>query len=105
MVTCGVAERTQEFGIRLALGASRRNIARDALHPVFTACAFGLVAGLGVYAASTRWLTSLMFDVTVFDPLTIVACTLLLVGAVAAATWLPVRRAARTDPAIALRLD
>ncbi len=105
VVTYGVAERTREFGVRIALGASGRHITSAALGQVLRGSAIGIVAGLTVHAIGARWLTVALFDVDAFDPLTLLVCVVGLTLAILGATWMPVRRARRTDPAVALRAD
>lgn len=105
VISYAVAQRTREFGIRMALGAQ----------PVIM---FGMifgqglrVAGVGIFlgllgaAATSRVMASLLFGVQPMDPLTFVAVPLLLIGVALAACYLPARRAMRVDPMIALRYE
>ena len=99
----GVADRTREIGVRVALGASRGSVVR-LVHapgargpPVLAPCS----ASLGTLAAS-KWLSSLLFGVSPRDPLTIAAATTFLCGR-AAACVIPTRRALNIDPATAIR--
>lgn len=98
-----VEQRVGEIGLRLAVGAESADVARlmlrDGLRPVLA----GLVAGLLAAMAATRFLTAVLHGVDALDPLSILAATLVLTGAAAAAAAVPARRAARLDPAIALR--
>lgn len=99
------AERTREFGVRLALGAGgphlRGIVLRQALRLVLPGVGLGLVgAALGVQA-----LRSVLFDISPFDPLTFAATSLCLVAVALAACLGPARRALRVDPAVALRGD
>ncbi|MFW6201981.1 MAG: FtsX-like permease family protein, partial [Gemmatimonadota bacterium] len=100
-----VAERTHEVGVRMSLGAARREVVglvvRQGMRPVL----LGLVIGVAAALAGARLLESMLHGVPARDPLTIgiVAVTLPLVAAVA--SWLPARRAARVDPVIALRAE
>ena len=100
-----VAARTAEFGVRMALGATARDIivatARHGLPPV----ALGLVAGVGAAFAATRWLRATLRGVTPTDPVTFGAVVLVLAAAAALAMWAPARRAARIDPSTALRSE
>lgn len=94
--------RTREFGIRMALGASRRAIERDVVGGAGRTAAFGLAGGVLLYAWTSRYLESELYSISALDALTIVvACGLLFTVAVGAA-WLPARRAARVDPTVAL---
>ncbi len=88
-----------------ALGASRRNIATDALGQSARACGLGIAAGLAIYVAAARPLGTIVFEVAVVDPFSIATFTAVLAAAVLAATWPAARRAARTDPAITLRAE
>lgn len=103
VLSCLVNEYTREIGIRLALGAQRREVVRliliRGLRPVGLG---GLIGVLGVFAL-TPLLRSLLYGVGVADPLTLVAVVLLLGSVALAACWLPARRAAKVDPMVALR--
>ncbi|HEX7779288.1 MAG TPA: FtsX-like permease family protein [Vicinamibacterales bacterium] len=100
-----VALRRREIGIRMALGAQRRNavalIVRRALGPV----AIGAVAGLTIASLGSRVLLSQLYGVSPLDPLSLTAAAVFLVLAAAAAAWLPARRAARVDPITVLRSE
>jgi ABC-type antimicrobial peptide transport system permease subunit len=99
------ARRTQEIGIRIALGASRRSILRlivgQGMKQVGVAIAIGVAGALGL----SRFLGSLVFDVSAADPATLAATALLLATVGLAACWLPARRAAFTDPVEAIRQE
>jgi putative ABC transport system permease protein len=103
VISFGVAQRTREIGIRVALGAQRgellRMIVRQGLFLSLVGGAIGLVAAL----AATRVLRSLLFEVVPSDPLTFVAILAVLALAVLAASWIPARRAATIHPSEALR--
>ena len=105
LVAYGVTERTQELGVRLALGARRGQI----LGLVFKDAArlVGVGALLGVPAAwvASRWVRSLLFGVTPADPVTVSVALAVLITAALVAAYVPARRAARTDPLVALRHD
>jgi len=100
-----VALRTREFGIRVALGASARSIARVVTTRGMLLGILGIGGGSGLYALGTPMLSSLLFGVTAHDPLTLVAAALLVIAMAMAASVLPARRAARVDPAEALRAE
>jgi predicted permease len=98
-----VAERTQEMGIRLALGADRRAILKLVLGQGLVLTAIGLAAGVAGAAALTRMLAGLVYGVGPLDPLTFVAVPALLCVVALAACALPARRAAAVDPISTLR--
>jgi len=100
-----VSRRTQEIGIRMALGAQTRDVlrlvGREGLVLVLAGIAFGLVGAL----ALTRLMSSLLFGVSPTDAATFAAVPALLAAVALAACYLPARRAARVDPTVALRYD
>ena len=100
-----VAERAREFGIRLALGASRRAVSAGVLRSVAGLALAGLAAGVAIFAAASRLLESHVYGVSPMDPVTLTAVGVLLVVAALAGAWLPARRATRVDPATALRME
>jgi ABC-type antimicrobial peptide transport system permease subunit len=98
-----VAQRRREVGIRMALGARAAQVQRLFVTRGMVVTGIGLVAGVCAAAALTRLLTSILFEVSPFDPLTY-ALVVVALGTVAlVATWLPARQATVIDPAIALR--
>lgn len=100
-----VAGRTQEIGIRIALGAQRRDVLKLVVGQGMALAGTGLALGLIVAAGVTRYLASQLFEVKAIDPLTYGGVTLLL-GAVAfLACYIPARRATRVDPLVALRYE
>ncbi len=100
-----VAQRTREFGIRLALGAQWRDLLCLVLGHGMRLVALGLVLGLGGALALSRVVEAQLYQVSPQDPLTFAAVALLLAVAAALACWLPARRAARVDPMVALRAE
>jgi predicted permease len=100
-----VAQRTREFGIRLALGAPRGAVLRLVFGQGTRLAALGLALGLIVALLLGGYLSSLLFDVSARDPLTFVAIAALLAVVAALACWLPARRATKVDPMIALRAE
>jgi putative ABC transport system permease protein len=100
-----VAQRTHEIGIRMALGAERRDILRLMLRQGVTLVAPGLALGLLGAVVATRALRGMLFGVGPTDPLTFTAVTLLVAAVALAACYLPARRATKVDPLIALRSE
>jgi putative ABC transport system permease protein len=99
-----VAQRTKEFGIRLALGAQTSAVTGMIMKQGLRLVAAGLTVGLAGAWAITRFISALLFDVQPHDGLTLVSISCLLAAVAAVACWLPARRAARIDPILALRL-
>ena len=100
-----VTQRTQEIGIRMAIGAQRGHIVQMILWRSAALVAGGLGVGLAGAWAATRVLKSFLFEVTPFDPLTFAALSLLLALVALAACYIPARRAAAIDPLVALRYE
>ena len=100
-----VAQRTREIGIRVALGAQRGELRGLLLRQGMLLVGCGVVAGVLASFALTRFLASMLFDVQPTDPLTFASVVVLLVAVSAAACFIPVRRAMRIDPMVALRYE
>ncbi|MEP6493318.1 MAG: ABC transporter permease [bacterium] len=100
-----VALRTREFGVRVALGADPRGLARTVALRGLTLVAAGVGAGLLLFAIAAQFLRTFLYGVAADDPLTLAGATLAIVAIASVANWLPARRAAQVDPAIALRSD
>jgi ABC-type antimicrobial peptide transport system permease subunit len=100
-----VALRTREFGVRVALGADPRRIARTVAMRGFGLVASGVAAGFVLYAIASPFLRVFLYGVTPSDPSTLIGVTVALVATASLASWLPARRAAQVDPAEALRAD
>jgi len=100
-----VGERTQEIGLRVALGAQRRDVAAWVLGKSLSLVSLGTVLGIAGSLALGRVLESLLFEVRSNDPATLAAVALLLVLVAVVATALPMRRATRVDPIMALRAE
>jgi hypothetical protein len=98
-----VRQRTHEIGLRMALGAARRDVVRMLLGQSMATVAAGVAVGLAGAYALTRLMTGLIFGVSATDPLTFAGVAMLLVSVALAASYLPARRATRVDPLIALR--
>ena len=103
LLAFGVARRTKEMGIRMALGAGRTELTGMVFGNAARLVAVGILVGLCVAWVATRWLSSMLFGLTPNDPATIAAAVILLGAAAIAAAYLPARRAARVDPMIVLR--
>jgi putative ABC transport system permease protein len=100
-----VSQRTQELGIRRALGAGGSDIARLVLRQGTILAGLGAIIGLALSFAATRALSSFLFGVSAFDPVVFSGVTIALVGAALLASLVPARRATRVDPLVALRND
>jgi len=100
-----VTQRTQEFGIRMTLGAGRSDVLRQVFFEGGRLAALGLALGLIAALALTRLMASLLFGVKPADPLTLGAAAALLIFVAFAACYIPARRATRVDPIVALRYE
>ena len=98
-------QRTQEIGVRMALGARRGDILRLILSEGLRLVTVGSLAGLVSALALSRVLASMLFHVGPYDPASYVAVALLLLAVALAATWLPARSAMKTEPMAALRVE
>jgi ABC-type antimicrobial peptide transport system permease subunit len=100
-----VARRTNEIGVRMALGAGRRDVSRMILREAVVLIAIGMAVGLGLALAGGRAASSLLFGLEPRDPATLGAAVALLAAIALAASYLPARAAARIEPTAALRID
>jgi len=100
-----VSNRTNEFGIRLALGAQPAVLLRSVLRQGLALTLGGVIAGTVLAAALTRMLASLLFEVSATDPWVFFSVPLLLVAVALLACYIPARRAMRVDPLVALRYE
>jgi hypothetical protein len=103
LLAYAVAERTMEFGIRLALGAQLGDIARLVLGDATRLGATGVVLGLTAALLAGRALQAVLFNVSALDPVALGATVLVMLVVMAGAAYLPARRAARVDPVVAMR--
>jgi len=101
---CG-AQRTQEFGIRMALGADGADVRRLVLREGLKVVLIGVTAGLALSLAATRLIAGFLYGVGANDPLTFVGVSLLLTAVALLACYLPARRATKVDPMVALRVE
>jgi putative ABC transport system permease protein len=100
-----VSQRTQEIGLRMALGAQLTNVRGMILAQTLKLTLIGVGLGLAGAFALARFLASLLFGVGTYDPVTFLGVALLLVGVALAASYVPARRAMRVDPIVALRYE
>ena len=98
-----VSERTRELGIRIALGAQRRSVLALIIGSALRLIGAGLVIGGIGAAVSSRFLSSVLFEIGAWDPVTFAGSAVLLAGTGLLASYLPARRAAQIDPIRALR--
>ncbi|HET7456056.1 MAG TPA: ABC transporter permease [Gemmatimonadaceae bacterium] len=103
VIAYATAQRTQEIGVRMALGATAGDVTRLVVGQGIAIAAIGGALGLAGAFAATRVLRALLYGVGPSDPVTFVGITAVLAVAVLAANWIPARRAARIDPMVALR--
>jgi putative ABC transport system permease protein len=105
IVAYSVTERTHEIGLRLALGAQRRDVLAMIVRQGMSMTIAGSVVGVAAALALTRVMSSLLFDISASDPLTFTTIPLLLAAVAFVACYVPARRATRVDPLVALRTE
>ena len=103
VMTYGVRAQTHEIGVRMALGSAQRAVAMHVLRRGGGLLAMGVVVGAGLAWVASRAMSALLYEVSPTQPASYLVATVLLSTALLLACWLPARRAARVDPAIALR--
>jgi predicted permease len=100
-----VAQRAREIGIRMALGAARTQVIGMVMRDTLRMVLIGVLVGIPVSLAASRWIASFLYGVKAKDPLTYVVIAALVVAAGFAAAYVPSRRASRVDPMVVLRYD
>ena len=99
----GVARRTNEIGVRLALGAERRKILFMVLREASSLASLGASIGIVVAVAFNRYISSILYGVTPADPVTLAGAVAVMMAGALLAAWIPARHASRLDPVTALR--
>jgi len=100
-----VTQRTREIGVRLALGAQRRDVLGMVVGSGLRLAAIGIAIGLAGALLLTRLMQGVLYGVTATDPVTFGGVAVMLLGVATLASWLPARRATRVDPLVALRAE
>ena len=105
VISYSVTQRTNEIGIRMALGAGTADILKMILRQGMKLVVIGLCIGLGLALAMTRMIGSLLHEVSVYDPFTFAAVALILLSIALFACFIPARRATKTDPLVSLKYE
>jgi putative ABC transport system permease protein len=103
VLSYSVSQRTQEIGVRVALGAARRDILALVVGHGLLLAGIGIAIGLALSAGAMPFARSLLYNVSPFDPLTFTAVAMFLFAVAFLASYLPALRATRVDPVVALR--
>jgi ABC-type antimicrobial peptide transport system permease subunit len=105
LMSYAVSRRTNEIGIRMALGAQRGHVMKQVLVESMVLVGIGVVLGVAGSLGAGRFVSTLLFGLAPADALTIAAATAVMIAVSALAGFLPARRASRVDPMVALRYD
>jgi len=105
VISYAVSQRTREIGIRMALGAQKRELKWMFVRSALLLTAVGIAIGVGTAAALMQFMKSLLFGIGPLDPFTFIAVPLVLAACAACASYLPARRAAAVNPVEALRTE
>lgn len=105
IVSYAVARRTQEMGVRMALGAGRREVVNLILAQGMQVCALGVAAGLAASFGTARLMSSLLYRVSPNDYVTLITVSILVSSVACLASYIPASRAAKVDPMVALRYE
>ena len=105
VMSYSVQQRTQELGVRMALGAQASNLRNMVIRKGMTLTGLGVLLGIGGAFWLTRFLASFLFGVKFWDPIAFIVTPLLLSAVALFAVWIPAERATRVDPMTALRLE
>ena len=105
VLSCAVSQRTQEIGVRMALGASRQNVVALIVSQGAKLAGIGIVCGIAGAVLVTRVVASLLYNVSATDPLSFVATAGFLALVALLASYIPARRATSVDPIVALRAE
>jgi putative ABC transport system permease protein len=105
VIAFGVTQRTREIGIRMALGAQRADVLRMILSQSMIIIGIGLAIGLVGALGLTRWMSTLLYDVSAHDLFVHGSVLIVLAAAGLVASYIPARRATKVDPVIALRYE
>ncbi len=105
LMAYNVTRRTQEIGVRVALGAARKNVLLMILRETLGLTSVGIVLGLACALAASQLIANMLYGVSGHDLVTLAAVSFVLTGVAAVAGWIPARRAMRVDPMVALRYE